>query len=63
MQTEVEYVSVQIDKSLLQKVKELFKVEADTEAVKQALEEVAEAKELQEIVQKHKGVVIQRVYE
>ncbi|CAD7780304.1 MAG: hypothetical protein KIIPBIDF_01317 [Candidatus Methanoperedenaceae archaeon GB50] len=63
MQTEVEYVSVQIDKSLLQKVKELFKVEADTEAVKQALEEVAEAKELQEIVQKHKGVVIQKVYE
>ena len=63
MQTEGEYVSVQIDKSLLQKVKELFKVEADTEAVKQALEEVAEAKELQEIVQKHKGVVIQKVYE
>jgi len=63
MQTEVEYVNVRIHKLLLQRVKELLKVEADSEAVKQVLEEVAEAKELQEILEKHKGVVIEKVYE
>lgn len=57
---ETEYVNVKINKSLLQKVKKLFKLEADTDAVTQALKEVSEAKELQEILQKHKGITIEK---